>query len=247
MVTGQDMEMNIPLDHYVDVAMTSVPARARSGPDRFKVEGVIDLGGEGYIVREVNDVMLDVVRRRTNDRPFRLVSQPALFDALSDGRYRVEAGWYTGGFDGLPFTYAVREGVRAVNETVAIGELLGIPAAVSPEYGAPVPADRVLRWRADGAAPNLHIVLATGGDGNPAWRHFLPGDVREAPIPDTSRTMTTRTMCGTAPPDLASGDLYWQVYAVEIPGFAFESFSYAYLSDRYWSKASTDFFVARVD
>jgi len=77
-----------------------------------------------------------------------------------------------------------------------------------------------------------------GGDGNPAWRQFLPGDVREAPIPDT-------TALGVA--DISRGDVFWQVYAVTIPGFDFVTFSYAYLNDRYWEKSAVDFFTAQAN
>ncbi len=237
-IEDRDMTMNITLDRSVDVVMSGLPARGRSGPSRYKVRAAVDLGGEGVIVRVVNDTEIDTLRRRTNDLPFRLVSQPALFDALSDGRYRVEAGWFTGDFDGLPYTQIVRTGIVRVDRPIEMTGFLGIPTATSPEYGAPLPADRILRWEADGPTPSLHIVLMNGGDGNPAWRQFLPGDVREAPIPDT-------TALGVA--DIARGDVFWQVYAVTIPGFDFDTFSYAYLNDRYWEKSAVDFFTAQAN
>jgi hypothetical protein len=237
-VRDQDMVMNITLDHSVDVALSELPAPGRSGPNRFKVRAAIDLGGEGVIMRVVNGVEIDTLRRRTNDRAFRLVSQPALFDALSDGRYRVEAGWFTGDYDSMPYTEVVRTGIIGVDRSIPMTGFLGIPTPTAPEYGAPLPADRILRWTADGPTPSLHIVLMTGGDGNPAWRQFLPGDVREAPIPDT-------TSLGVA--DIAAGDVYWQVYAVTIPGFDFDTFTYSYLSDRYWEKSAVDFFTAQAN
>jgi len=237
-IEDRDMIMNITLDRSVDVVMTGLPARARSGPSRYKVRAAVDLGGEGVIVRVVNDSEIDTLRRRTNDGPFRLVSQPALYDALSDGRYRIDAGWFTGDFDGLPYTQIVRTGIVGVDRPIEMGGYLGIPQATSPAYGAPLPADRILRWSADGPTPSLHVVLMNGGDGNPAWRQFLPGDVREAPIPDT-------TALGVA--DIARGDVFWQVYAVTIPGFDFDTFSYAYLNDRYWEKSAVDFFTAQAN
>src|SRR5678815_2509378 len=94
-----NMTMNIPLDHTAQVVMSGLPMRARTGPTRFKVTGLIDLGGEGYVVRQINGHDYDTVRRPANDRPFTLVQQPALFDALSDGRYQFDAGWYTGDYD----------------------------------------------------------------------------------------------------------------------------------------------------
>jgi hypothetical protein len=235
-VLGADMIMNIPLDHTVDVEVGGLPMPARTGPDRFRVDANIDLGGEGIIVRQVNGEDLDIVRGRSTARPFRFWAQPALFDALSDGRYRISAGWYTGDFDAQPYTQMVLNGVRDVTRPIVADTFLGIPQATSPTFGERLPADRVLRWSADGPDPDLHIVLMIGGDGNPAWRHFAPGSVREAPIPDLS----------TIPEidDISSGFITWVVYAVRIPGFTFETFSYAHLQERFWTHQALDYFTA---
>jgi len=91
-----------------------------------------------------------------------------------------------------------------------MGNFLGIPQATSPGLGERLPADRTLRWSADGPDPDLHIVLMVGADGNPAWRMFLPGNVREAPIPDLSGIPEIT--------DIPSGFLTWGVFAVSIPG-----------------------------
>jgi hypothetical protein len=235
-VEDVDIVMDIPLDHTLDVAVTGLPAEARTGPDRFKIEAYMDLGGEGVIVREVNLQPLDIVRGRNNDRPFRFWAQPALFGALADGRYRIIGGWYTGDFDAQPYTVVVQNGVRAFDATVTLDGFLGIPQATSPAYGERLPSDRILRWAADGPTPDMHIVLMIGGDGNPAWRHFVRGDVYEAPIPDLS------TIEGID--DISAGFITWVVYAVKIPGFDFDEFSYTYLQDRFWSHYAIDYFTA---
>ena len=238
---GEEVEdvhviMEIPLDHTLDVRVDGLPMEARTGPDRFRVDAYIDLGGEGVIVREVNGEEFDVVRGRTAESPFRFWAQPALYGDLSDGRYRIEAGWYTGDFDSQPYTVVVKNGVRDVSSTVVMDGFLGIPQATSPAYGERIPDDRVLRWEADGPEPDLHMVLMIGGDGNPAWRHIVPGSVREAPIPDLSSIDEIS--------DISSGFITWVVYAVKIPGFDFNEFSYSYLSDRYWSHYALDYFTA---
>ncbi len=232
-----DVMMNIPLDHTLEVSVEELPDRAMNGPDRFKVDAFIDLGGEGVIVREINLEELDVVRRRTADMPFRFWAQPALQGALDDGRYRISAGWFTGDFDSEPSTVVVRNGVRDSSERIVVNGFLGIPRATAPAYGEPLPEDRILRWTADGPTPDLHIVLMVGGDGNPAWRHFVPGNVHEAPIPDLSMIPEVD--------DISSGFITWVVYAVKIPGFRFDEFSYAYLNDRFWSHYSQDTFTAQ--
>lgn len=231
--------MTIPLDHFVEVELGALPEPARTGPDRFRLEAFLDLGGEGLVHRVVNGQDFDTVRARDSSRAFRFLSEPALERALVDGRYRITAGWYTSEFDQQPYTVVVQNGVTAVDETVHMPDFLGIPQAVSPAYGERLPTDRVLRWESigTGPAPDLHLILMVGGDGNPAWRMFVPGDVTEAPIPDLSSIPEID--------DISSGFITWVVYAVKIPGFDFDTFSYAHLNDRYWSHYALDYFLAQ--
>lgn len=236
-VTGVDVVMNIPLDHFLEVEVTELPAEARTGPDRFRLRADIDLGGEGVIVPVVNDIDLNTIRRRDAARAFRFVSQPSLEGALADGRYRVEAGWFTGDFDGQPYSVAVETGVTAIDSTLIMDRFVGIPQATSPAYGERIPEDRILRWEADGAEPDLNIIIIVDPTGNPAWRMFVPGDVREAPIPDLS------TIEGLD--DIGTGFLTWAVFSVSIPGFSFDEFRYEYLNSRFWDRWSVDFFTAQ--
>ena len=239
-----DIMMDIPLDHYVDVELGALPPVVRAGPDRFEVGAYVDLGGEGIIHRCVHCETgggqdLDVVRRRDAAAGFRFVPQPALASALSDGRYRFVARWATGAGEGQPETEVVQQGVTAIDELVHLPDFLAIPVPDAPTYGDRLPADRVLRWHADGGpAPDLHVILMLGGDGNPAWRMFAPGSVTSAPIPDLS------SIPGID--DISPGTLYWVVYAIKIPGFDFNTFSYAHLNARYWSHHSADSFFAQL-
>ena len=242
-VTGVDVVMNIPLDHYLEMEVAELPMEARTGPDRFALRANIDLGGEGIIVPIVNDVNLDIVRRRDASRAFRFVSQPALDGALTDGRYRTEAGWVTGDFDAQPFTYVVQSGVTAVDSTIVMDGFLGIPQATSPAFGERFPSDRVLRWTADGPTPDLHAIVMY----DPvepcafgpcvAWRHYVPGSVTEAPIPDLSSIEGID--------DINAGFVTWAVFAIGIEGFDFDEFSYRHLNDRYWYRWSLDAYTAQ--
>lgn len=236
-VTGVDIVMDIPLDHYVDVQLGELPAEARTGPDRFRLQANIDLAGEGVIAREINGLEIDVLRGRDSSRPFRFTMQPALEGALRDGRYRIEAGWFTGDFDGQPYTVAVERGVTAVDDTIVMSDFLGIPQASAPEYGAMIPSDRVFRWESDGPDPAFQIVLIIGADGNSWWRMIVAGDVREAPVPDLSGIPTLG--------DLPPGYITWGVFAITIPDYDFDAFRYADLNDIYWTRWSADFFLAQ--
>ena len=181
---------------------------------------------------------MDVVRARTSEQLFRFWAQPAMLGTLADGRYRIEGGWYTSEFDRSPYTVRVLGGVRDVDRPeIRLEDFIGIPQATAPAYGEDLPSDRVLRWERTGPGEaDLHVVIMIGSDGNPAWRHFAPGDVFEAPIPDLS------TIPGI--PDITEGRVIWAVYAVRIPGFEFDSFSYRYLNQRYWSGWAIDQFIA---
>ena len=76
-----------------------------------------------------------------------------------------------------------------------------------------------------------------GGDGNPAWRMFVPGDRQEAPIPNLE------TIPGIN--DISSGFITWAVYAIRIPGFDFDEVTYADLNDSLWSAWALDIFTAQ--
>lgn len=233
-----NVEMDIPLDHYVELSLGRHPERLRPGPDRYRFEATLDLGGEGVIVRRWSTFDFDVVRRRDTARAIRFVAEPALQGTIADARYRISAGWYTGDFDQYPYTTAVRNGVTATDEVVAMPDFIGIPDAVAPTDGAPLPRDRILRWRATpgGEQADFHLVMMVGGDGNPAWRMIVPGDVFEAPFPNLSSIPGIR--------DVARGTIYWGVFSAKVPGFEFNEFTYFYLNDRYHSQASFHQFVA---
>ncbi len=238
---GVRIVMDIPLDHRLAVEVGGLPEMAATGPDRFRVSLALDLGGDGYIVRAFGEGgdPFDAIASRVLRRPFRFFAQPALQGPLAGASYRIEAAWVTGDFDAPPLARVVAQGVRpAGSEPVRVEGFLGIPKAIAPAYGEELPGDRILRWEAPGGAePSFYMVTLQGGDGNPAWRHVVRGDVTEAPIPDLSSVEGLQ--------DVAPGSISWMVFAVHIPGFDFDEFSYAHLNERYWDAWSIDLFTAR--
>lgn len=236
--TGVNIIMDIPLDHYVEATIGERPPALEGDPDHFRFQAFMDLGGEGLIVRNVNGADFDSVRRVDAGGPVRFLAEPALRGAIEDARYRITGGWYSGNtYDGYPYTTVVINGVTAVDDTVALPAFLGLPEAISPRDGEFLPADRILRWERLGSEPaDFHMISMLGGDRNPAWRIFVPGDVFEAPIPDLSAIPEIE--------DIAAGDLYWDIQAVRIPGITFSEFRYTYLNDRYWTHSSYNVFNA---
>jgi hypothetical protein len=237
-VTGVDIVMDIPLDHYVEVELGAHPEALDEGPDRYRFQAFLDLGGEGVVRRQWSTFDFDTVRRRDTSRALRFVAEPALLGTLTDGRYQISAGWYTTEFDQYPYTMTIQNGVTAVDDIVRMPDFIGIPDATAPLNGAPIPEDRILRWESTpgGDQADFHVIVMIGGDGNPAWQMFVPGNVYEAPVPDFSTIPMLE--------DISSGTIFWAIFSIKVPGFVFDEFRYTYLNDRYWSHAAVNQFYA---
>jgi hypothetical protein len=235
-VAGADIFADIPLDRELQVLLGDLPRRTPAGPELFSVRATIDLGGEGVIVREVNGDPLDLIQSPSGGSPFRFFAQPAFLGRLADARYRIEVGWYTGGESDPPYTATFRQGIAQPAGPVLFDDLLGLPQAVSPAAGEPIPGDRILRWEADGEQPDLHVVTLAGGDGVRAWRQIVPGRLRQTPIPDLSELAELE--------DIRAGTITWAVRAVKIPAFLYDEFAYDYLSERYWTHEAFNSFTA---
>jgi len=256
-LTGVDIVMDIPLDSTLDVRATELPDGLPGGPNLYRSQAYVDLGAEGFISRTPGTTILfigggflffpyllelptglDVVERRFLE-DFRFFAQPALTGELSDARYRITTGWYTGGFRGTPYTERLQTGIRDTSGTVEVDDFLSIPVATDPPSpGGALPSDRVLRWSLDGDDPDFFLLLLQGSDGFPAWRIFVPGSERQATIPDLDSIETLR--------DLPGGNLSWAIFAARIPDFNFNTVTYRDLSQRRWSHSAVNQFTASV-
>ncbi len=234
--TGVDINMDIPLDRELQVSLARLPQGTANGPDQFRVEADIDLGGQGAIVREVGSNALDMVTSFTSASLLRFLAQPALVGALSDARYLLVAGWYTGDQnDTTPYTEVRRTGVSQGAQPVVVDDFLAIPAPVAPPQGAPIPADRVLHWQLDGTPPDMYVIEITGGDDLPAWTQIVPGSLQSSTIPDFS------SIDGLS--DITPGVVLWSVRAIRIDDFDYNAFKYNMLSARFWTHTSIDTFT----
>jgi hypothetical protein len=238
-MSNVDIVMEHLLDRVIDVDVRPGVVRHARGPERLQVRGAIDLGGEGIIFPVVGARSYNVATALSNARPLRLVGQPALTGGLADARLLLDAVWGTGTDFVDPRTTVVKSGIFEVSGGVVMDGFVGIPNFTSPAYGEAIPADRTLRWEADGAPATFQFITMTGGDGNPAWRWYLPGDAREAPIYDTSDSATC------AVDDVASGFLPGAIYSAVAPGFSYENFSYRSVNTRYWTAYASDRVMSR--
>jgi hypothetical protein len=232
-----DLSMTITLDRELDVALSGFPTVGSGGPGMFSARAYVDLGGEGLIVRNVNNVSLDTLSRYTGNELFRFLGQPAFVGGLADASYYVLAGYSTPDND-YPFTRQKRTGVPQGPGPLQLSTFLGIPQTAAPtQNGGPIPDDRILRFTLDGPTPDLITVDISDGDNMPVWSQVLPGSAREVPIPDLS------TVKGQA--DIPSGFVNWTVTAAKIDDFQYNAFQYTYLSSRYWTHTAANSFFAR--
>jgi hypothetical protein len=232
-----DIEINIPLDKQLSLVFRDLPKPTSRGPDWFSVRSILDLGGEGYIHRQINGFSYDKIERSGDGDLFAFYAQPPLAGPLADARYKILAGWYTGNNGDPPYTSMVVRGIAQTDSPTIVDGWLGIPDAISPGRGLAIPKDRRLRWHSDGAPPDLQVVVIVGGDGLPAWRQIVPGSVFETSIPDLSSVEGLR--------DIGSGSVTWAIKAVKIPNFDYNAFQYTVLTQQYWTHEAYNTFTAR--
>ena len=237
-VDGILVDMSIPLDHEVEVQLIDLPDVGDFGPDRFRVDTFLDLGGEGVIGRA------DSVRRaRSGLGSFDFPWQPPLEGALEDARFLFVAGQHSGDNGVIPFyseynpfTWRIDGGHTLVNDAIVIGDFLGVPRAVAPPFGGMLQNHR-LAWEGDGATPTMqHVILQTlDVPPLPIWDLIVRGDVDEVVLPDLAQIGGV-----PAPP---TGQHMWIVIRYTVPNIEFDDFSYQYLSLEYASAYSADAYL----
>ena len=231
------VKMTNTLDQIITANVTPSVTAGPDGPDHFRARTAIDLGGEGFIYPVINGVEFNLVTTSSRTEPIRFVGQGGLSGVLADARYWFDSLWGTGAFLNYPVSKVWRTGVADISSPILLNDFIGVPVAVAPLENAVLPSDRMLRWTADGSAADLQVISMTGGDGNPAWHIYLPGDVDAAPVPDFSAGSMT---CSS--PDISAGTISWSVTRARIPGFDFQNFSYQQMNRNYWNAYSVDRF-----
>lgn len=220
-ITNVRVYMNIPLDHQTEVLVEDLPRAVRGEPDRIRVEGFIDLGGEGVIARP--DIALN---RRDADDPFYLVALPAFTGALADARLTVRGIFGTGPSLNAPYSIVIASGITSPDDTVRLRNWVGIPDITAPVDTGVLPSDRTVRFDLSGNAPDMWWLNLSGDVYY--WQSFAPGSARSFVFPDVSRVMGFNDMPAGQP-------LYLNVTGFRLPGFVYNDLRYNWLSQFNWT------------
>lgn len=242
-VTGVNVFMNIPLDHETEVVFSSLPPAVGGQPNRYRVEGWIDLGGEGVIPRPDSTVVSTSV-----DAPFHLVALPGFEGTLADARLTVRSMFGSGDGFNEPSSTVMSAGITNPDAQLRVSQWTGIPALRAPAEGGALPEDRTVRFDLLGSNPDLvYAMLAQGSSsclrgayyGDVVWwQNHQPGAGRTLLLPDLSSVPTLV--------DMPRGLYNLSLCSLRINGFDYNNFRYAWLTSGYWSAWSSDTFtVAR--
>jgi hypothetical protein len=220
-ITNVRVYMNIPLDHQTEVLVEGLPPAVRNEPDRMRVEGFIDLGGEGVIARP--DI---TINRRDTDDPFWLVALPAFTGAIADARLTVRGIYGTGQYLSAPYSIVIASGITSPDDTVRLRNWVGIPDITTPVDTGTLPSDRTVRFNYSGTSPDMWWVNLSADVYY--WQTFAPGSSRSFVFPDVSRVMGLS--------DLPEGQpLYMNVTGFRTPGFSYNDLRYQWLSQFNWT------------
>ncbi len=223
-ITHVLVNMNIPLDHQTQVIVEGAPAPVHGEPDRLRVEGFIDLGGEGVIARP--DITLNAP---DGSEPFWLVALPAFTGAIADARLTVRGIYGTGSYLNSPFSAVIASGIQTPDDTVRLRGWVGIPDVTAPIDTGTLPTDRTVRFDLSGASPDMWWANLSGDV--LYWQTFAPGPARTFAFPDVSRVMGLD--------DLPAGQqLYFNITGFRTPGFDYNNLRYTWLSQYYWTAYS---------
>lgn len=231
-VTNVNINMNIPLDHEMQMVVDELPMQTNGQPNVVTGAVFIDLGGEGVIPRPD----LTVTGTGTSSS-YRFSGLPAFSGTLADARLTVHARYTSGMVTGprpfqdapAPMSGLIIQGITTPDDTLHVRNWLGIPDIMTPTAGGRLPTDRTVRFGVMGPSPDLMIMNLTWDGGS--WQHLAPGAERAIQYPDLSTLMGLQ--------DLPSGSsLGLSLVGVRIPGFDFNRFTYATIGAAYWTAYS---------
>jgi hypothetical protein len=230
----QDIHVNIPLDHLAIANLECTPEGSDAGPDRYRVDTYIDLGGEGLIGRDDASVLhVDPAA------DFRFGAQPPLMSDISDAQFWFVGGGYTGVDERNPFSVAIEKGIFDLSEPITIGDFLGVPDLIDPPYAGTV-ENNTFTWESLGCGTstfNMVIINTAEAIPIPVWRVFVEGTVTSIELPDLE-------LIGGLPPIPDAQYFQASIWEVYVQDLDWNQFSYTYaFGQNYWKKYSADGFI----
>lgn len=228
-VANVDVWVTVPLTQKVTVKLKDLPA----GVSRHELRLAVDLGAEGLILREDNEVKGDgVITSHTFGR-----LPPFNHKGLTDATYAVEAVFDTGTSNGVPLSSASEALVMPdKNGVIEVDDFIGLPRQVKPAPGGTLQGNTLV-WSRTGALPTVAVTTVSTPDKVPVWRIISPGTDTVAKLPDPATLGL---------PAWPKGKLTWAQYLARLPGVSFDQFNYSHLSSRYWDRWSYDIFSFEV-
>lgn len=226
-----NIDVNLPLDHYIEASFPRSHEGTSRGPDRFRLSAHLDLGGEGLAVKNILGRFFDQSTSLEPQPILKVPFVPPLTGTIHDASYRVEATWGSGNFLLPPQQSIYLYGIRDLDQRIVMDSFLGIPLPIVPEYGGAFPSNRNFSWTQDGRQASFHVVTFIGSNRQPAWRLFMNGNTREFFLPDFS------VVEGLS--DMPSGGTNWNIVSAHIQDHDFNLFSYRDLARRYWNASAT--------
>ncbi len=221
------INIDIPLDSGMKVVLADVPGVVPEGPDEYRINALIDLGGEGVI-------RLPGGRAVFNGQKSAIMTGLApIGGAISDASYTIVAGSYTAR-KSSPYSVRILRGVRDLGKPVTIDGFVGVPRFTSPAPGGGSTDHRlVITPYGGGVAPTFYDHrLRRLDNGHPVWRVISRGNVTDVPLYDLS-------LLGLPPPTTHE-DLFWTTYGVTVQGGNFDTFNYGHTNANTWSAYSYD-------
>jgi hypothetical protein len=240
-VTGVQVLVTRQMSRNLTIELENAPLADESGtPNLYLLDVYLDLGAEGVISRPETQI-----RSTSPHGAFEIPGWVDLTGNLASASYTVVAGaWTTWGGspeEQNPWSVVYRTGVTEVEEPIVVDEFLAIPRALSPEPGAVV-SDNHMEWEATGPTTPTFSV-ATLEDPTmvvpvPYWTIVLRGGVTAYDLPDLTAIADM--------PEPPAGNVIWTVWSFTVPGLEFDSWSYRYLVNRYWSAYAVDMWYVRL-
>ncbi len=236
-VSGVLVPMDIALSHEMPAHLHDLPVPESGMPNTLQGNVFLDLGGEGVI-----PFPSATVHGVSADESYVFEGLPGLMGTIADGRFTVHFRYASGAINGptpfgadmttgqpdtpAPMSALILQGITTPDDTLDVGNWLGIPDLTVPTEGGALPADRTVHFTVPGVLPDVYLLTLQWDSGT--WQHFAPGTITSMVYPDLSSLMGLSDIPAGSAATLS-------LVGLRIPGFNFNQFTYTGLGQDYWT------------